>query len=118
MFLNDWKESKIDGVAQDFRLLPSQLKGVKILLASYSYENYSGNAFVLFKKGGKYYEVNGSHCSCYGLEDQWEPEEVVLKELWNRITVGNLGLDSYCGNEFSSEIKIIVGKLLKEGEVI
>lgn len=116
MYLNDWKESKLDGVAKDFELLPSHLKGVKILLASYSYENYSGNAFVLFKKDGKYYEVNGSHCSCYRLEGQWEPEEVVLEELWNRITVGNLGFNSYCGNEFSNEIKSIVGKLLKKGK--
>jgi len=120
MFLNDWKDSKLNGLTEDFRLKPSQLKGVKILLASYSYQDYSGDAFVLFKQGGKYYEVNGGHCSCYGLEDQWEPEEAVLQELWNRANVGRLGLDSYCGNEFNIEIKKIVSKLLKikdkEGE--
>ncbi len=49
MFLNDWKDSKLDGMAKDFELQPSQLKGIKILLASYSYQDYSGSAFVLYK---------------------------------------------------------------------
>lgn len=44
----------------------------------YTYESYSGDAFVLFRdtRDGKWYEVNGSHCSCFGLEDQWRPELV------------------------------------------
>lgn len=46
-----------------------------ILLATYEYEHYSGSAFVLFERDGKLFEVHGSHCSCYGLEGQWEPEE-------------------------------------------
>jgi hypothetical protein len=45
----------------------------EILYASYG--GYEGWAFVLFKRKGKLYEVTGSHCSCYGLEGQWEPEE-------------------------------------------
>lgn len=48
----------------------------RILHAVYNTEPYEGSAFVLFKgKGGKLYEVNGGHCSCYGLEGQWKPEE-------------------------------------------
>lgn len=45
-----------------------------ILLAWYSYEDYSGSAFVLFKKGDDLFEVNGGHCSCNGLEGQWDPK--------------------------------------------
>lgn len=53
-----------------------------VLIASvYEVESYEGSAFVLFEKGGKLYEVNGSHCSCYGLEDQWEPTETTWKAL-------------------------------------
>lgn len=60
-------------------------KDIKILFAAYTYENYSGSAFVLFVKNGTLYEVNGGHCSCNGLEGQWEPEKVNLKELNNRM---------------------------------
>lgn len=47
----------------------------KILLAVYNQESWEGDAYVLFERYGKLYEVHGSHCSCYGLEDQWQPEE-------------------------------------------
>lgn len=47
----------------------------QILYARYESYGYEGSAFVLFERDGKLYEVNGSHCSCYGLEGQWEPEE-------------------------------------------
>lgn len=47
---------------------------VNILFAEYVYADYEGSAFVLFEQAGKLFEVYGSHCSCYGLEGQWEPE--------------------------------------------
>lgn len=78
---------------------------VNILLASYTYANYSGSAFVLFEKDGNLYEVNGSHCSCYGLEDQWEPDETTIEALVMRVTKGNLGHEEYGDNEFAVELK-------------
>lgn len=59
---------------------------IELIVAYYLYENYSGDAFVVYrdKRDGKVYEVKGSHCSCYGLENQWDPEEVVVKELLAR----------------------------------
>lgn len=53
----------------------------EILLAWYGYGDYSGSSFVLYRQGGTLYEVNGSHCSCYGLEGQWEPEETTVAAL-------------------------------------
>jgi len=82
---------------------------INILLASYGYEDYSGGAFVLFERDGKLYEVHGSHCSCFGLEGQFEPEETTLESLEHRLVNGKLGTDSYCGNEFSSELKSFLG---------
>jgi hypothetical protein len=99
----------------DFRISDADLEGVEVLLASYSDENYSGNAFVLYRKDGKFYEVNGSHCSCYGLEDQWKPEEADLNELWHRLNEGHLG-SSFCGNEFSAELRPILAQLLGKEE--
>jgi hypothetical protein len=49
---------------------------LKILYADYNQEGYEGDAYVLgYNKSTKqFFEVHGSHCSCYGLEGQWEEE--------------------------------------------
>lgn len=59
----------------------------EILFAVYDYEDYSGSAQVVFTRDGKLYEVQGGHCSCNGLEEQWEPSEVTAESLemrWSR----------------------------------
>lgn len=56
-------------IAEDF---PTD---AEILYASYETPSYEGYSVVLYERDGKLYEVNGSHCSCYGLEGQWKPEE-------------------------------------------
>jgi hypothetical protein len=83
----------VDDVESAFE--SGDLSHVEILLAWYGYGSYDGSAFVLFRDGDKLYEVNGSHCSCYGLEDQWEPEETSVAELKHRVEHGNLGRDEY-----------------------
>lgn len=60
----------------------------EILVAHYSEGFYDGAAFILYKKDGKFYEVNASHCSCYGLEGQWDPEETNLPALLMRDSYG------------------------------
>lgn len=85
-----------------------------ILLASYTYEDYSGSAFVLFKdtRDGKLYEVNGSHCSCYGLEGQWEPEETDIASLRHRLKEGDLGRGY--ANIFDKELEEVLDSLVSE----
>lgn len=100
-----WLEKKADLAAE---LEKEQWKGIDVLLASYSYSNYSGDAFVLFKKDGKLFEVNGSHCSCYGLEGQWGPEETTVESLKHRLEKGRLGSCSYCENEFAAELSDVL----------
>lgn len=94
MFLNDWKESGVDGMKSDFGITDADLEGAEILLASYTYEDYSGSAFVLFRRDGKLFEVNGGHCSCFGLGEsdysgdtttQWQPEETTVESMMARI---------------------------------
>lgn len=141
VYLHDWSESKRFGVVMDFEdvymseakyrskeapypnkesWLESKAKVKEaleehkddnILFATYTYEEYSGEAFVLFERKGKLYEVNGSHCSCYGLEGQWSPEEVNLKELYNRVTGGSFGAEYYSGEgfEFKGELAKFLG---------
>lgn len=52
-------------------------------LAYYGTGSYDGTSLVIFEHNGILYEVNASHCSCYGLEGQWAPEETS----WNAIAM-------------------------------
>lgn len=81
IYLNDWRDCSSEVVFNDFDTALSDREGVDIVFATYTYEDYTGDAFVLFVKEGVLYEVNGGHCSCYGLEGQWEPEETTLEAL-------------------------------------
>lgn len=105
----DWKEANEviwEGTDEEFHALRLERQkqiadkfeevfgsGAGVLFAVYKSESYSGYAFVLFEKDGVLYEVNGSHCSCYGLEGQWMPEETTLEALEHRLNKGTLGLE-------------------------
>jgi len=104
MFLHDWSESGLAGLKSDFGISDQELEGVTILLASYTYLNHSGEAFVLFERDGALYEVHGSHCSCYRLGDcgyrisgrgrtQWQPEETTVAALIYRLDKGRVSGD-------------------------
>lgn len=110
IYLNDWSGEGYPAIARDFsgtrwsgskpeaEELQAQdnfPKPEEVLLASYAYECYEGDAFVLFVKNGKLFEVNGSHCSCYGLEGQWQPEETSISALRKRLTGDGYGLGRY-----------------------
>ena len=71
-------------VAEWFEIDVQQLDGAEILFAQYECGNYEGEAFVLLRRGTQLYEVNGSHCSCYGLEGQWGEEETSYDALMVR----------------------------------
>lgn len=124
IYLNDWKDSEREGMMFDFNIDEFDLDGVEILLASYTYEDYEGEAFVLFRKDDKLYEVNGSHCSCYGLEaqdysggnvtTQWEPEETSVESLLKRLNEGKLGVDFYDRNTFATELCEVLKELMEK----
>lgn len=72
--------------------------GAVVIAAAYSYEDYCGYASVVYVHDGVVYEVHGSHCSCYGLEDQWKPEQANIAELRARMArtaAQNRSYDSY-----------------------
>jgi len=70
-----------EDVFSNFTVSDDDRKDVKILWASYENENYEGSAGVVFLKEGKIFSVYGGHCSCHGLEGQWEPQEITLAEM-------------------------------------
>lgn len=105
-----WQERKAEMASA---LADPKFAGVEILLATYQYENYSGEAFVLFRRSGKLYEVNGGHCSCHGLEGQWEPEETTVESLSHRMTHGNLGGGEW-GMQFKGELEQVLAAITQE----
>lgn len=68
----------------------SELDDFNIIYEVYECGNYEGEAFVLMENDkGELFECHGSHCSCYGMEDQWDPEETSLKALEYRAENGD-----------------------------
>jgi hypothetical protein len=67
--------SSKEDIANNFNIPCYTLNDTNIIFTSYTYEDYSGNALVVYEENGKFFEVHGSHCSYNGLEGQWEPEE-------------------------------------------
>lgn len=92
MYLADWKETGLNGLLKDFEISEEVLKGSEILLAYYYQDNdeYVGNAVVLFRRDSSLWLVIAGHCSCYGLEEQWEPEETSIEALKQILTKGSM----------------------------
>lgn len=89
--MSEYENWTNEEIAKIFEEDISSFEGVKIIFAAFTGDTYEGEAFVLFKRNGKLYEVNGLHCSCYGFEDQWDPEEASIAELRHRMDNGRLG---------------------------
>src|SRR5688572_23578212 len=79
----------VDDVIANFNISERDLEGCEIIYAHYDTPEYEGYACVIFIKDGVLYEVNGSHCSCNGLEDQWEPEETTVLALLSRPNISD-----------------------------
>lgn len=82
----------VDDIIANYDAPKDALDGAEVLLAWYGYGDYDGASFVLYRKDGKLWEVNGGHCSCYGLEGQWDPEETTVEALrkrpWSEYSTG------------------------------
>jgi|SRR5579859_830434 len=104
-FLTNFKD--VDDIVSNYEGRSKEdLEGANILLAWYGYGSCCGSSFVLYEKNGKLYEVNGSHCSCMGLEGQWEPEET----LWAALAMRKLDSE----DEGSGEAQELLQKLVQE----
>jgi hypothetical protein len=62
-----------------------------VIFALYEREGYEGTAYVIYYDQGKYYLNYGSHCSCYGLEGQWSPDEYASAEELKKCVINHIG---------------------------
>lgn len=117
LYLGGWADSGLRGIIEDFDFNESHedfTKSREILLACYNNAGYEADAFVLYREGGLLFEVNGSHCSCYGLEGQWEPEETSVNALLHRLDKGSLGAEHDGGNIFAQELRDLLKGMHQE----
>lgn len=61
------------------------------VFAIYHTPDLDGSALVIVRRRGKFLVVEGSHCSCYGLDSQWIPTEHGKRDLRKFLTA-NSGL--------------------------
>lgn len=66
-----------------------------VVFAAYETPDYEGYAEVIFIHNGKLFMAQGSHCSCHGLEQQWDPVEMPVDGLRRIITEGTGMLSHY-----------------------
>jgi hypothetical protein len=77
----------------------------QVLFAGYNQPSYEGYAMVIYRNGEKFYQVEGSHCSCMGLEGQFDPTEydrATFEALVNR-QIENLSKDGAYQSDYSYE---------------
>lgn len=72
-------------VMSEYEASPYDVLKYDILIAYESVGSWGCDSASFFllkdRSDGKLYEVNGSHCSCYGFEGQWSPEETTVDYL-------------------------------------
>lgn len=92
--------------------LRAELDQYEILLAYESVGSWGcdSSSFFLLRKDGKLYQNHGSHCSCYGFEGQWEPEETEVDAL-KRQEYWSLGGYDNSPEENRAAIKNFIGAL-------
>lgn len=132
MWISGFDPENVEGIAKEFEdggwdytngcrrviensQVKKDLEGATVYVAWYGTAPYEGSAFVLYEKDGKLYEVHASHCSCYGLEDKWDPEETTWAALKLRFSQNDWTLPSESydeGNIAKAELyKVIIEHL-------
>ena len=82
-------------IANSYEEALELVKEYKILIAYESVGDYGcdSSSFFLLEKDGLLYENHGSHCSCYGFENQFSPEETTVQYLKEKFTLPIGGYD-------------------------
>lgn len=73
----------LEDVIKAYNIEEKDLNGMQIICAIYACGHYDGRSLVLLKKEDNFFIVDASHCSYYGLEDQWSPvktNEILLRK--------------------------------------
>ena len=69
-----------------------------VIAGETEYADYEGAAAIVFVNDGKLYFQSGSHCSCFGFEGQWSPEETSVDAL-KHIASNGYGIEAKIAGE-------------------
>ena len=83
--------------------LTTELDNYEILVASIDDGGYGGYSYMLLfdNSSGSYYENIASHCSCYGFEDGFNPQETSIEYILS----DSFSISDYYGKGNSAKIK-------------
>lgn len=81
IYLNAFSDE--NDLLEQFSISASDIDGYTVLLASYDQGWYEGAAFVLLEhnESKELFTVYASHCSCYGLEGQFDMEPASIEQI-------------------------------------
>jgi len=65
----------------------------EFVYAIYNQPAYEGRVDVVYCRDGKWWHVSGGHCSSYGLDNQWEPQETDPRDHFLALSQGKRILD-------------------------
>lgn len=76
--------TSISDIIETFRLKEDAFNNCTVLYARCNEYCYEGEATVRYYNhiDSKFYESNSYHCSCYGFEDSFSPEEIGDLEMY------------------------------------
>lgn len=82
-----------------------KIKEPEYVYAMYCSRDYEGSAITVYanSKAGPIYVVSGGHCSCYGLEDQWDPTEHTPADVVQAIGKWNRGAQDWAAAIFNAK---------------
>lgn len=87
--------SDAEDVMNGFSIPAAERVGMEVLFGYYECEDYSGDAYAIYRRNGKLYIIAGSHCSCNGLEGSWsmerEGDETDTRTIRHHVVEGTLG---------------------------
>lgn len=112
-----WQD--VDAIRTDFGDYdqPSPVPAdLDVVFAAYGGGSYDGTAVVVFRQGGKLWEVHGSHCSCMGLEHQWKPEEATVESLAKTVTEEVVGKYSDYETDAKMAWPLILAELKRDAD--
>jgi hypothetical protein len=91
---NEYADGYSDASKQLAATITATLKASNFVIALYGLGGYEGWSYVLYHKDGVFYENEAGHCSCYGLEGQWNPQETDVEALKLRLANGSFSYEA------------------------
>jgi hypothetical protein len=109
--LDKYSEEEAIEHIKDVFGLTTELDNYKVFVALIDEGGYEGYSYMLLldNSSNSYYENVASHCSCYGFEDGFNPQETIIEYILS----GSFSISDYWGEGNCGKIKDYVRDYIK-----